>query len=91
MWLLPAFLRHGPPGLRPQRPVPVVFTIHNLAHQGIAGPELAVMPGVADALNARLVAAEGFEAIYMTGAGTSASRLGMPDVGLLKLVRQWTS
>ena len=51
----------------------------------IAGPELAVMPGVADALNARLVAAEGFEAIYMTGAGTSASRLGMPDVGLLSM------
>lgn len=51
----------------------------------IAGPELAVMPGVADALNARLVAAEKFEAIYMTGAGTSASRLGMPDVGLLSM------
>lgn len=51
----------------------------------IAGSELAVMPGVADALNARLVAAEGFDAIYMTGAGTSASRLGMPDVGLLTM------
>lgn len=51
----------------------------------IAGPELAVLPGVADALNARLVAAEGFDAIYMTGAGTSANRLGMPDVGLLSM------
>ncbi len=51
----------------------------------IAGPGLAVLPGVADALNARLVAAEGFEAIYMTGAGTSATRLGMPDVGLLTM------
>lgn len=51
----------------------------------IAGPELAVMPGVADALNARLVAAEDFQAIYMTGAGTSATRLGMPDVGLLTM------
>jgi 2-methylisocitrate lyase-like PEP mutase family enzyme len=27
----------------------------------------------------------GFEAIYMTGAGTSAVRLGMPDVGLLTM------
>ena len=46
-------------------------------------PGLVVAPGVADALNARLVAAEGFKAIYMTGGGTSAVRLGMPDVGLL--------
>ena len=42
-------------------------------------------PGVADALNARLVARHGFEAIYMTGAGTAAVRLGMPDVGLLTM------
>lgn len=53
--------------------------------QMIAGPELAVLPGVADALNARLVASEGFDGIYMTGAGTSANRLGMPDVGLLTM------
>lgn len=46
----------------------------------------AVMaPGVADALNARLVAQEGFDALYMTGAGTTAVRLGMPDVGLLTM------
>jgi 2-methylisocitrate lyase-like PEP mutase family enzyme len=46
----------------------------------------AVMaPGVADALNARLVRRHGFEALYMTGAGTTAVRLGMPDVGLLTL------
>ena len=42
-------------------------------------------PGVADALNARLVAHHNFEAIYMTGAGTAATRLGMPDVGLLTM------
>jgi carboxyvinyl-carboxyphosphonate phosphorylmutase len=51
----------------------------------IDAPGLVVAPGVADALNARLVAAEGFQAIYMTGGGTSAVRLGMPDVGLLTL------
>ena len=50
-----------------------------------AAPGLVVAPGVADALNARLVAAEGFKAIYMTGGGTSAVRLGMPDVGLLTM------
>lgn len=42
-------------------------------------------PGVADALNARIVAQHGFEAVYMTGAGTAAVRLGMPDVGLLSM------
>ena len=51
----------------------------------LAEPGLIVAPGVADALNARLVAAEGFKAIYMTGGGTSAVRLGMPDVGLITM------
>jgi 2,3-dimethylmalate lyase len=48
-------------------------------------PGALMAPGVADALNARLVRSHGFEAIYMTGAGTSAVRLGMPDVGLLTM------
>ncbi len=48
-------------------------------------PGAVVAPGVADALNARLVAKHGFDAIYMTGAGTTAVRLGMPDVGLLTM------
>ena len=34
---------------------------------------------------ARLVAMEKFEAVYMTGFGTSLTRLGMPDVGLLSV------
>lgn len=51
----------------------------------LAQPGLIVAPGVADALNARIVAREGFKALYMTGGGTSASRLGMPDVGLLTM------
>ena len=40
-------------------------------------------PGAADALVARMIARAGFDAIHMTGFGTSVSRLGMPDVGLL--------
>jgi 2,3-dimethylmalate lyase len=51
----------------------------------MAGPGAVMAPGVADALNARLVRQHGFDAIYMTGAGTSAVRLGMPDVGLLTM------
>jgi 2-methylisocitrate lyase-like PEP mutase family enzyme len=53
--------------------------------QLLARPGVIMAPGVADALNAKLVARHGFEAIYMTGAGTSAVRLGMPDVGLLTM------
>jgi 2-methylisocitrate lyase-like PEP mutase family enzyme len=48
-------------------------------------PGALMAPGVADALNARLVRKHGFEALYMTGAGTTAVRLGMPDVGLLTM------
>jgi 2-methylisocitrate lyase-like PEP mutase family enzyme len=56
-----------------------------LLRRRLAGPGALMVPGVADALNARIVARHGFEAIYMTGAGTSAVRLGMPDVGLLTM------
>ena len=51
----------------------------------LAGPDPVMAPGVADPLFARLVVRHGFDAIYMTGAGTSAARLGMPDVGLLTM------
>jgi 2-methylisocitrate lyase-like PEP mutase family enzyme len=47
-----------------------------------SGARLTV-PGAYDALSARLAAAAGFEAVYMTGFGVSGSLLGQPDVGLL--------
>ncbi|SDS38362.1 2-Methylisocitrate lyase, PEP mutase family [Nocardioides scoriae] len=49
----------------------------------LAGPEPLIAPGAYDALSARLVEQAGFDAVYMTGFGTSASRIGRPDVGLL--------
>jgi 2,3-dimethylmalate lyase len=42
-------------------------------------------PGVYDALGGRLVEESGFQAVYMTGFGTAAARLGRPDVGLLTM------
>ena len=42
-----------------------------------------VSPGAYDALSARLIEQAGFDAIYMTGFGTTASLIGRPDVGLL--------
>ncbi|MDT8284665.1 MAG: isocitrate lyase/phosphoenolpyruvate mutase family protein, partial [Thermovirgaceae bacterium] len=40
--------------------------------------DILVAPGVHDALTAKIVEREGFNAVYMTGYGTSASMLGMP-------------
>ena len=46
---------------------------------------LLVAPGIYDAYGARFVEEAGFEAVYMTGNGVSASLLGRPDVGLVDL------
>jgi 2-methylisocitrate lyase-like PEP mutase family enzyme len=44
-----------------------------------------VVPGAYDGVSARLVERAGFPAVYMTGYGTSASRLGLPDLGFAGL------
>jgi len=49
----------------------------------LARAEPTLAPGAFDALSARVVEAAGFDAVYMTGFGSSASLLGQPDVGLL--------
>ncbi|MDP8960558.1 MAG: isocitrate lyase/PEP mutase family protein [Actinomycetota bacterium] len=41
------------------------------------------MPGVYDALSARLAGEAGFEVVFISGYSVSASRLGMPDYGYL--------
>src|ERR1700748_1715081 len=51
----------------------------------LARGETVLAPGCYDTLGARLVEEAGFDAGYMTGFGTAASRLGRPDVGLLAL------
>ena len=50
----------------------------------IARGGMVVAPGAYDALTARLVEEAGFDAVYMTGAGTAAS-LGFPDYGLVTM------
>ena len=44
-----------------------------------------VVPGAYDGVSARLVQDAGFPAVYMTGYGTAASRLGLPDLGFAGL------
>ncbi|KAJ5611380.1 carboxyphosphonoenolpyruvate mutase [Penicillium lagena] len=46
---------------------------------------IVVCPGVYDGLTARIALQAGFEALYMTGAGTTASKLGQPDLGVITL------
>jgi 2,3-dimethylmalate lyase len=43
---------------------------------------ILVAPGAYDCLSARIIERRGFDAVYMTGAGTSVARLGLPDLGL---------
>lgn len=49
----------------------------------IAREAILIAPGVYDAYLARCVERAGFETVYMTGAGVSHSRLGVPDLGLM--------
>jgi 2-methylisocitrate lyase-like PEP mutase family enzyme len=46
-------------------------------------PGLQVMPGCHDAMSARLIEEAGFELGFMSGFAVSASRLGVPDTGLI--------
>ena len=44
-----------------------------------------VVPGCYNALSARILEEAGFEAVYMSGYGTSLGLLGLPDAGLATL------
>jgi 2-methylisocitrate lyase-like PEP mutase family enzyme len=50
--------------------------------QRLSEPGLVVAPGVFDMVSLRLADTFGFDALYMTGFGTVASHLGLPDAGL---------
>jgi 2-methylisocitrate lyase-like PEP mutase family enzyme len=50
----------------------------------LQGGELVVAPGVYDGLSARIAAAAGFEALYISG-GAIARSMGYPDIGLVTL------
>ena len=54
-------------------------------HELVERKQGLVVPGAYDCVSARLVERAGFQAVYMTGYGTSASRLGLPDLGFAGL------
>jgi carboxyvinyl-carboxyphosphonate phosphorylmutase len=51
----------------------------------VEAKQALIVPGAYDGISAKLVQQAGFRAVYMTGYGTSASRLGLPDLGFAGL------
>ena len=49
----------------------------------LSGPDILATPGCYDALSARLIERAGFPVAFMGGFAVSASRIGMPDTGLI--------
>ena len=49
----------------------------------LRGQDTIVVPGVYDALSARIAARAGARAIYMSGFGVAGASFGVPDIGLL--------
>src|SRR5437879_13140754 len=54
-----------------------------LIRRALADRGQLIMPGVYDALSAKVAARAGFEVIFITGYSLSATLLGEPDFGLL--------
>ena len=54
-----------------------------LFRRRLAERKIIVAPGAYDAMCAKIIEKQGFEALYMSGAGLSYSLLGKPDIGLL--------
>ncbi|MDB5489899.1 MAG: carboxyvinyl-carboxyphosphonate phosphorylmutase [Reyranella sp.] len=50
----------------------------------LSSKKMIVAPGAVDCITGRAIAQAGFSAVYMTGAGTSAT-LGYPDYGLITM------
>jgi 2-methylisocitrate lyase-like PEP mutase family enzyme len=48
-------------------------------------PGMLIAPGAHDVMTARIVEAEGFQAVYLGGFATSASMLGIPDHSLITM------
>src|SRR5690554_1107868 len=68
-----------------------IFNMHTLPdpnakrrrlRQRLGEPGLIVAPGVFEMISARMADRLGFDTLYMTGYGTVASYLGLPDAGI---------
>ncbi|KAF7981589.1 hypothetical protein HWV62_32636 [Athelia sp. TMB] len=50
--------------------------------QMLARPGIVVAPGICDGISARCALEAGFDCLYQSGAATTASRLGQPDLAI---------
>ena len=66
-------------------PMPSAHERRLALRRALAGDAPVVLPGVTDALGARLVEQAGFAAAYATGAGLANAQYGVPDLGLISL------
>ncbi len=57
-------------------------TKRSILRQKLAGDGIVVAPGIYDMISVRVADRMGFDCLYMTGFGTVASYLGVPDAGL---------
>lgn len=57
----------------------------------LAQDEIVMLPGVFDALSAKIAQQVGFKSIVMGGYAVAASRLGEPDVGYLSMTEMATA
>ncbi len=51
----------------------------------LAKNTILVAPAAFDMVSAKIIEKAGFEAVFLSGFGQSASHLGMPDAGLITL------
>ena len=73
-----------PPGTRIDKRVVETVSAARRLRELLTGERMLVAPGAYDGITVRAVERAGFEAAYMTGAGTAAAA-GYPDYGLLTM------
>jgi 2-methylisocitrate lyase-like PEP mutase family enzyme len=66
-------------------PMPSAHDRRLALRAALTGDGPLVLPGITDALGARLVEQAGFAAAYATGAGLANAQYGVPDLGLISL------
>lgn len=64
-------------------PLPPLMAAASRLRARLADGKIVAAPGAPDALTARLVEKAGFDAVYMTGLGATAARVGQPDLSIL--------
>lgn len=63
----------------------IMTTSGAVLRERLDSDKLLVCPGVHDPLTAAAADIVGFDAIYMTGYGTSLSKVGYPDAGFITM------